>query len=106
MRTPDEARPPTVPGKGQAEELARMALAAVVEHWPGDLRGVSLCVEQWPGHRMGATVKLSAHTPRPLGLLIGFSARELREGSRLVEQRIRVEHREWARVPAGGPTDG
>ena len=97
LRTPTGATPPSVPG-APAGELARMALRAVVEHWPGDLRGVSLRAEPLAGFKMGATVALLAHEPRPMGLLLEFSARELREGSRAVEQRVRREHRDWARV--------
>lgn len=100
--TPVPADPPTVPGE-RASDLAREALRQVVEHWPGDLRGVSLTVReptQWTGlrFRMGAVVTVSsADRQPPLGRVLHFTAAELRHRSPACAQRVRREHRAWER---------
>lgn len=100
--TPVPAQPPSVPGP-PLKDLTREALRQVVEHWPGDLRDVTIRVVTGPpwsqgGYRTDVNVALLG-TPGdvPLGLFLRFRAGELRRGSPAVAQRIQREHREWAR---------
>lgn len=96
----EPARPPSVPGS-RAEDLVREALRQVVEHWPDDLRDVSIRAMVPPdwrlgGYRMGAHVALLG-TPDgvPLGLILRFTAADLRSPSPIVAQQIQREHRAW-----------
>jgi hypothetical protein len=102
VSAPEPAAAPGVPGP-PPEDLARAALRQVVEHWPGDLREVSIrVVEGWPFNRGGYRTDVNvALTGVPdgvsLGLFLRFTAAELRSASPLAAQRIQREHREWAR---------
>lgn len=100
--TPEPAAAPNVPGPSR-EELAREALRQVATHWPDDLRGVCIrAIEpglwQQGAYRLGAEVALLGMPDGvPLGLILRFTAAELRSGSPAVAQLIRREHREWKR---------
>lgn len=103
---PELAQPPSVPGP-PPEDLAREALRQVVQHWPDDLRDITIRVVTGPpfshgGYRTDVNVALLG-TPDdvPLGLFLRFTAQELRSGSPAVAQRIQREHREWTRKHGG-----
>jgi hypothetical protein len=105
QRASKAAGPPGVPGPTR-EGMARKALCLIAEHWPDDLRGVSMRAVE-PGlwaqgaYRNGAEVALLG-TPDgvPLGLILRFAAADLRGDARVAVQAIVREHREWARNAA------
>lgn len=91
-------RPPAV----RARDWGRLALAAVVEFWPGDLDGVGLSVRIEREWRC-ATVRVEQDWEHArYAMTIVFSAEALMHRSPVVRRKVQLAYHRWTRTVEGG----